>query len=130
MDFETFKTIFVGTAGAGAASAGIAMYRNFKWRRLQRPYEERNAGFWTDHRIIRAEAIFCAFALAIPWSGILWFTAPGKGIEFTYAMLVAYPFGIWLLMRGLRAEFADHRPSTDKGPDVSASGRPTKPPRR
>lgn len=116
MDYETFVRIVIGCAGAGVASAAIGKYRNFKWRRFQKPYALRNAGFWTDGRIIRTEAVICALVLAIPWSGIMWLTSAGRGIEVVYALLVIYPFGIWLLMRGLRADFADQRPSTDKGP--------------
>lgn len=116
MDFETFQTIFIGTAGAGAASVGIASYRNFKWRRLQKPWDVRNAGFWTDRRIVRTEVIVCALIMAIPWTGICAFTFTRNDFLIDYILIALYPFLIWLLMRGLRAEFADQRPSTDKGP--------------
>lgn len=116
MDFETFRTIFVGAFGAGAASVAIRGYRNFKARRLQKPAHVRNAGFWTDRRIIRTEVIVCALVLAIPWSAITALTTASWGIEAAYILLVLYAFGIWLLMRGLRTEFADQPPPTDKGP--------------
>lgn len=116
MDFETFQTIFIGTAGAGAASVGIASYRNFKWRRLQKPWGVRNAGFWTDRRIVRTEVIVCALVLAIPWTVIIMAVGTNGNLYANYLTLALYPFAIWLLMRGLRAEFADQGPSTDKGP--------------
>jgi hypothetical protein len=116
VDFETFRTIFVGAFGAGAASVAIRGYRNFKARRLQKPAHVRNAGFWTDRRIIRTEVIVCALVLALPWSAVIWITSSNRGLWTIYLLLVAYPFLIWILMRGLRTEFADQGARTDKGP--------------
>lgn len=116
MDFETFRTIFVGAFGAGAASVAIRGYRNFKARRLQKPAHVRNAGFWTDRRIIRTEVIVCALVLALPWSVIVAAVGTNYNLYANYIVIAIYPFGIWLLMRGLRTEFADQGARTDKGP--------------
>lgn len=116
MDFETFRTIFIGAAGAGGASVAIRGYRNFKARRLRKPAHIRNAGFWTDRRIIRAEVIVCALVLAIPWSVVVAAVGTNYNLYANYIVLVIYPFGIWLLMRGLRTEFADQGSRTDKRP--------------
>ena len=89
--------------GFGMGGELIRRYRAFKHRRRQQPYAVRNAGFWTDRRLIRAEAIVCALVACGPWTIIILAVAIDRPIWIGALATLSYAGFIWLLMAGLNA---------------------------
>ena len=104
MDWGSFANIFVAAIGFGAAGEGIRQYRSFKRRRLELPVHVRNRYFWTDRRIIRAEALLVTLLLLGPWTVILMAVATNNNLYANMLALFTYPAAIYLFMRGLRAD--------------------------
>ena len=101
LDLWHIVPVFVGM---GFLCDLIRQYRGFKHRRRARPYVERNAGFWTDRKIIRVEAVFCCLWVAVPWSGIILFVALDRPIWVLYLCLLTYALAVWVAMAGLNAK--------------------------
>lgn len=93
--------ILIAAIGFGAGGEAVRQYRGFKARRRAAPYEQRNAGFWTDKRVYLAEAVFCAAAMAIPFTAIVLFMSIGRPIWVGYVGLLGYAASVFILMRSL-----------------------------
>jgi len=89
----------VAAIGFGIGGESLRRYRDYKQRRADSPYAERNAGFWTDRRILWTEAAIVFTALA-PLAGMAaLFTFP----NFWKAALVVWVYAALslLLLRGM-----------------------------
>ncbi len=84
--------------GFGAGGVSLQQYRSFKARRRETPREIRDAGFWSDSRLYKAEAIFAAVAMAIPFTAIQMAVATNFSFEGTFAATLAYAFSIYMLV--------------------------------
>lgn len=96
--------ILIACVGFGAGGEALRQYRGFKARRRATPREVRNAGFWTDKRLYQAEALFAAAALAVPFTAITMAVNTNESPAASYVALLAYPFAIYLLMRGMNMD--------------------------
>lgn len=91
------------TIGIMVAAGFGQYYRSYKYRRRQRPYAERNAGFWTDRRLIRIEALLCVLLAGVPWTIIIPTVVIDQPLWAGYLATLSYPFFVWILMLGLNA---------------------------
>ena len=93
--------ILIACIGFGFGAEAVRRYRAFKTRRWEQPAQQRNAGFWTDRRLYRAEAAFCALSLGAPFTGIILAVWTNQRFETAYLAVVAYPLAIYVLMSSL-----------------------------
>lgn len=91
------------TIGVVIAAGFGQYYRSYKYRRRQRTYAERNAGFWTDRRLVRVEAAACTLLAGMPMMIIIPVVVFSQPIWAGYLATLSYPMLIWLLMLGLNA---------------------------
>lgn len=103
MDGPDLWKILIAAVGFGAGGEAMRRYRRFKNDRRAMAAAYRNAGFWTDRRLYRAEATFAALALAVPWTALVLLIGADRPIWVTYILLVLYPAAIYLLMRNMNA---------------------------
>jgi len=101
MDGPGFWKILIAAIGFGVGGELIRQYRRYKARRRERSFAERNAGFWTDRRVYRAEALFCAAAMAFPFTAIILAVWTNGSVVAVYAAILVYAFAVYLLMSAL-----------------------------
>lgn len=95
--------IVIAAIGFGAAGEAIRRYRMFKAKRRARPIAVRNAGFWTDLRLLEAEVVVTSSALGAAWTPIILAVNTNRVIEWTYVSVVLFPIGVYLILYGLNA---------------------------
>lgn len=101
MNVEAALRVLIACIAFGAAGEAFRRYRAFKSARRSLPPQQRNAGFWTDGRLIRAEAAFFTIAFAIPFTAIAMLVGTNGSVYASFAVLLAYAGMIWLVVSGL-----------------------------
>lgn len=94
---DTWLKVLISAVGFGAGAEALRQYQAWKSRRLDRPREVRNAGFWTDKRLLWAETWAVFAFVAAPFTAFMWIARP----DLTYFGLLAYAGFSFLLIRGL-----------------------------
>lgn len=112
----------IASVGFGAGAEAMRRYRGFKATRRARPYDERNAGFWTDRKIYQAEYAFMAIWLGAPWLMIVLAVQTNGRLEWTYLTMLGYPLGIYILLAGLNAPLINSRTSRKAGRTPTTQG--------
>jgi hypothetical protein len=101
----TFIQIAIASIGFGAGAEAVRRYRLFKARRRGLPTAERNAGYWTDRKLYRVEAIVAAIVLAIPWTAFAILIPINRPVWVMSLVLLSYALAIYILLSNLnRAE--------------------------
>ncbi len=90
--------VLIPSIGGGIGLALIGMYRSYKGRRRSLPTSVRNAGFWTDRRLYRTEALVFTLALSAPCALVVLAAADGVGLLGAGLAILFYPAMIYVLM--------------------------------
>ena len=98
---EPWLKILIACIGFGAGAEALRRYQQWKSRRRDRPYAERNAGFWTDGRVYLAEAAVVFVFIAPPFTFLVFVLSTNQGLWQAMLGMLAYVAFGFLLMRGL-----------------------------
>lgn len=91
--------IIVAAIGFGAGAEGLRRYQRWKSRRRDQPPHVRNAGFWTDARLLWAETVIVFALVAAPFTAATMLSS--WSVSRVYFVLLAYVAFSFLLLRGL-----------------------------
>lgn len=96
---DTWLKVLISAVGFGAGAEALRQYQAWKSRRLDRPREVRNAGFWTDKRLLWTETWLVFGIVGLPFTVLA--MASSWSLWQSYGVLLAYAGFSFLLVRGL-----------------------------
>lgn len=102
MDWATFWKIAISAVAFGAGGEIVRRYRDFKTKRALLPWDERNAGLWTDRRLILAEGAVVIPLVGLPFTAFVLLISADRPFEVAYGIMMLYAVICFLFVQGLQ----------------------------